>query len=162
MIAEIDYGATDLRRFQLLSNGAPFNYSGYTVDVQVLLIGGPVWAASTAYAVGDLVRATIGNGQVYQCTIAGTSDVTEPAWPGGQGTPGGTVLDGTAEWTDITPIAVPVTPATGELDIDGLEMLPRDTSYRVRYKITAGTGDFGYIPDKNRYDVWRVQDVMAH
>lgn len=162
MIAEIDYGATETRQFQLYNQGIPFDVSGYTVEVLVLLVGGPVWAASTAYALGDIVRPTIGNGHLYQVTIDGTSDVTEPAWPGGQGTPAGTVLDGSVEWTDITPTASVVTAATGIVEIDGLELLPRDTSYRVRYRVTDGGGEFGYVPDKNRYDVWRVQDVMAH
>lgn len=43
------------------------------------------WQASTAYSVGDLVRATgTANADshfVYRCTSAGTSDSTEPTWP---------------------------------------------------------------------------------
>jgi len=56
------------------------------------------WAASTAYAVGDVVIPTTANGHWYQCTTAGTSDaVTEPTWP----TNGSTVNDNGAVWTDM-------------------------------------------------------------
>ncbi len=57
-----------------------------------------IWAVSTAYIVGDKVRSIAGNGFVYRCTTAGTSDAsTEPTFPV---TPlGATVTDGTAVWT---------------------------------------------------------------
>lgn len=38
------------------------------------------WAASTAYALGDVVRATTDNGNVFRCVVAGTSGGTEPTW----------------------------------------------------------------------------------
>ena len=38
-----------------------------------------------------------GNGHLYQCTTAGTTGSTQPAWP----VSGGTVTDGTAVWTDL-------------------------------------------------------------
>lgn len=41
----------------------------------------PEWAASTAYAVGDKVYPTVRNGHVYEVTVAGTSDTSEPTWP---------------------------------------------------------------------------------
>src|SRR5262245_48422942 len=34
---------------------------------------GTQWAASTAYAVGDIVRPTSGNGHLFRATVAGTS-----------------------------------------------------------------------------------------
>src|SRR5262245_45167605 len=43
----------------------------------------PLWAASTAYTVGQLVRPTSPdprNQQVHKCTVAGTSGATEPGW----------------------------------------------------------------------------------
>ena len=38
------------------------------------------WAASTAYAVGDTILPTVGNGHRYVCVQAGTSGATEPTW----------------------------------------------------------------------------------
>jgi len=59
---------------------------------------GTAWQASTAYSLGDVVVPTAGleNGFRYECTTAGTSDSSQPAWPI---TEGGTVDDGTATWT---------------------------------------------------------------
>jgi hypothetical protein len=63
-----------------------FQGSGYTQ-----------WAASTAYNVGDIRIPTTRNGHRYRCTVAGTSDVSEPTWPT---TDGGTVVDGTVTWEE--------------------------------------------------------------
>jgi hypothetical protein len=55
------------------------------------------WIASTAYVVGDRVRAVADNSRVAECTIAGTSGASEPTWP----IDGTTVTDGgTLEWVD--------------------------------------------------------------
>lgn len=61
------------------------------------------WAASTVYAVGDLVRPTVlpagvTSSRVYRCTTAGTSHSAEPTWlavVGGTTSEGG----GTCVWT---------------------------------------------------------------
>ncbi len=53
------------------------------------------WAASTAYPSGATVAP--GNGYWYQCTTAGTSGSTEPAFGA---VVGGTTADGTAVWTN--------------------------------------------------------------
>ena len=55
------------------------------------------WAATTVRALGDSVNPTTLNGYKYICTAAGTGGSTEPAWPV---TYGGTVNDGTAQWTN--------------------------------------------------------------
>jgi len=57
-----------------------------------------VWAATTAYVVGDLRIPTPGNetGFNYRCTTAGTSGASEPSWPI---VPGTSIIDGTAVWT---------------------------------------------------------------
>ena len=65
------------------------------------------WAASTAFAVGDIRRATIeqASGLFFRCTTAGTSAATEPGvntdsnvpnWPKNIGD---TVTDGPGVWT---------------------------------------------------------------
>ena len=55
------------------------------------------WAANTAYAVGDVVKATTYNSHSYKCTVAGTSHATtEPTW---STTNGATQTDGTVTWT---------------------------------------------------------------
>ncbi len=58
------------------------------------------WAASTAFSVGDIRRATTeqASGLFFRCTTAGTSAATEPSWPNN---PGDTVTDNTCLWTGI-------------------------------------------------------------
>ena len=59
------------------------------------------WAASTAYAVGAIVRASSvqASGLVFQCSVAGTSAATEPAWPTDIGS---TSTDNTVTWKAIS------------------------------------------------------------
>ncbi len=54
------------------------------------------WEASTAYALGDMVVPSTHNGYAYECTVAGTSDSSEPSWPT---TVGNTVSDNSVTWT---------------------------------------------------------------
>lgn len=58
----------------------------------------PRWVASEPIALGRLRRPTKAKatGWLYECTTAGTSDTTEPAWPSQDGA---TVSDGTVVWT---------------------------------------------------------------
>lgn len=61
---------------------------------------GTQWAASTAFAVGDIVRPTSGNGHLFRCTVAGTSHTVEPTWvtTSGRETAEGA---GTVKWAEI-------------------------------------------------------------
>lgn len=61
------------------------------------------WASSTAYAVGAIVRASSlqASGLVFQCTTAGTSSSTQPAWPTDIGS---TITDGTVVWKAISSV----------------------------------------------------------
>lgn len=58
------------------------------------------WAATTAYVVGDIRRATTlqASGLVFRCTTAGTSGSTEPVWATDIGS---IITDGTVTWTAI-------------------------------------------------------------
>lgn len=62
------------------------------------------WAASTTYAAGAIVRASVvpETGFVFKCTTAGTTASTEPNWPREIN---GTVTDGTVVWTAIMQFA---------------------------------------------------------
>lgn len=82
------------------------------------------WAASTARAVGDVVRPTTGNGFLYRCSAAGTSDPsTEPTWPTGIGQ---TVVDGTATW---------VCAGTGILVLDCADISWASATITARYLV---------------------------
>lgn len=58
------------------------------------------WAASTAFSVGDIRRASAEqpSGLFFRCSTAGTSASSEPGWPN---MVGDTVTDGTCVWTAI-------------------------------------------------------------
>lgn len=57
-----------------------------------------VWAASTAFSVGDIRRAVTdqATGLWFRCTVAGTSGSSEPNWPTESGK---TAEDNTVTWT---------------------------------------------------------------
>lgn len=55
---------------------------------------------TTAVSLLDTVIPAAPNGRMYRCTTAGTTAAGEPAWPV---TAGGTIADGTAVWTEMTP-----------------------------------------------------------
>jgi hypothetical protein len=55
------------------------------------------WQASLAYTAGQVTRPASANGHLYQCTTAGTTGSSQPAFPTG----GGTVTDGSVVWQDL-------------------------------------------------------------
>lgn len=80
----------------LLDGTNGYVFSSPTTPVQISSAAQPVWVASTAYSINQVVRPTTDNGLIYRCTTAGTSSGTEPTWP----TTGGvTVNDGSVVWT---------------------------------------------------------------
>lgn len=55
-----------------------------------------LWEASLAYGLGNVVLSSALPNLVYECTVAGTSSSTEPAWPTLEGQ---TITDGGVTWT---------------------------------------------------------------
>lgn len=82
------------------SNGATTLKTTVNPDVDQVTIT-PVeilasWQAATAYALGDTIEPTVQNDFRYECSTAGTSGASEPAFP--VSGIGSTVADGTAVW----------------------------------------------------------------
>jgi len=81
---------SDETRHAVLDSTVSSNVDGsYTLDtspyegaVTVLACDdyGMSWQAETAYAVGDVIRPSAFRGYVYHCTLAGTTDSSEPVW----------------------------------------------------------------------------------
>ncbi len=67
-----------------------------------------MWLASTAYDIGDTVRPPTANGYIYECTVAGTSGSSEPAWGT---TADATFVDGgTLTWKTHISLVLAATP----------------------------------------------------
>ena len=77
-----------------------------------------IWVASTAYSVGDCIVPTSSNGFRYTCTIAGTSDSSEPTFP--TVGIGSTVVDNTVTWA-LTAAEHPTTEVTLATSSAGLD-----------------------------------------
>ena len=90
--------------------------ASYSYHVVLSAVCPGFWRPSTAYAIGDVVATNTG-GQLstYTCTVAGTSNTDEAAFPTGLG---GALVDGTVTWSYTSPgeaiqlvFAMPATPA---------------------------------------------------
>lgn len=57
-----------------------------------------VWAATTAYVVGQIAHPLVPNAHAYRVIAAGTTGGSAPTWPTNAG---GTVVDGTVTWEEI-------------------------------------------------------------
>lgn len=65
---------------------------------------GDVWTAAKSYVVGDRVRSTLDNGNIFVCTVAGTSHAsTQPTWTT---TEGATYTDNTVTWKQFQKIPI--------------------------------------------------------
>jgi hypothetical protein len=53
---------------------------GWVKEKGIELADAAAWQNSHAYSQGDIVKPTTGNGFVYICSTAGTSDGSEPTW----------------------------------------------------------------------------------
>ena len=92
-----------------MANGAgqPRQLSRFWTRLDCYLWGSPstlpAWTADEMVSLLDPVSPTTANqnGSWFQCTTAGTTGDTEPAWPTNQGD---TVTDGTAVWTCMGPV----------------------------------------------------------
>ena len=110
------------------------------------------WTASTAYVVGDIVRATMlpGTGLVFKCITAGTSAGTEPTWPtviyttqtidGTQSNKVGFVADGTVTWAAIMAVSQDLQSAAPSAVIELFELQLDQTLHGATdiYRFHAG------------------------
>lgn len=92
------------------------------------------WAASTAYAVGNVRRATSVTDSTtlfFEVTTAGTSGTAEPTWPT---TDGGTVTDGGVTWT-----------ARQRITRNQVSAAPTVSTNQIQWSATFGTADANYV-----------------
>jgi hypothetical protein len=85
------------------ASGTGYSAGGATLGSVTLALTaanswGTAWASSTAYAVGDVVKPLVTNGNLYRCVVAGTSDSSAPTW---STTRGVNVTDNTVTWVNI-------------------------------------------------------------
>ncbi|WAB92476.1 hypothetical protein OSS47_00405 [Pseudomonas citronellolis] len=88
----VGYGVTDA------SGNLALDLAGYVGEVQLLAVDnwGSVWQPSETYQIGNIRRPTVFAGVVYECTVPGVGDASEPTWwpyDGGEATgPVGTAV----------------------------------------------------------------------
>ena len=115
------------------------------------------WTASTAYALGDVVRATTqqGTGFVFRCIVAGTSASSEPTWPqelyrtndGDELL--GYVVDGTVTWAAVSAVSEQLAKLAPSAVIElfqlalvsGVHYDPNDPPATTTYYFHAGTNE---------------------
>ncbi len=70
-----------------------------------------VWANTTGYSYGQIVRPSPGNGLLYRCVIAGISGGSAPTFPTNAGD---TVVDGSVKWSCLGDAVLVFTSATAQ------------------------------------------------
>lgn len=106
-----------------------------TVTLELADSFATTWAASTAYAVGDVVRPTAGNGHLYKCVVAGTSAAAEPTWPT---IANDQISDNTVTWIEA---------GVGFVKWDADDLVWPGATFTSRYLVlyvdgTPGSGDY--------------------
>lgn len=96
-----------------------------------------VWAAATAYVVGDVVKPLVSNGHLYRCVVAGTSGGSAPSWSTVHGQ---TTTDNTATWVEIGTNIV-----TFDCDDPSWAASTITARYAVVYKSTGVAGTSALI-----------------
>lgn len=128
-----------------------FNLSTSTVQGSIPFTGESAWLANTAYAPNQVVAA---NSLLWICVVGGTTGVTQPTWPTGQGQ---TVVDNTVTWALLGSWLAYFTSATASWN----PLSVTDVRYGVIYDQTTGslinlidmgsaqslTGPWGLQPD---------------
>lgn len=115
----------DVRAYEV--SGAGYTAGGVALASKTITYvaanSATAWAASTAYAVGDVVRPTVATGHCYRCIVAGTSGATEPTWPTVNGQ---NVTDGTVTWDEI---------GAGYVVIDAADTIWNPVTVTARYAV---------------------------
>jgi hypothetical protein len=105
------------------------------------------WAAYTSYELGDRVKPTSSPTFYYVCTTAGTSDASEPSWPGTstEGETPATVSDGSVTWTELL---IPSITTNYGIRISNQDVGASSTSYGLYFSsMTARTNNYGIYFD---------------
>jgi hypothetical protein len=76
------------------------SYTMPTVSMALFRCSAGQSPRSTVVTTGQTTVPASPNGHMYRCTTGGTTSGSEPTWPT---TSAGTVTDGTAVWTEMTP-----------------------------------------------------------
>lgn len=71
-----------------------------------------------------------------------------------------TRTDGVEAAVSPAPTAAWLSQATGTVRVTGVGALDA-ANYYVRFKVTDGSGNIGYFPNREKADVWRVVAVGA-
>jgi len=135
-------------------------------DCQVRL-DPPTWTADTAVEKrldneaesGDIVKPSTENGAYFECSVAGTTGSSEPAW---NTSIGGTTTDGSAEWVAITAYRQTdtVQSVTDSQEFTGALGFPDDFFGRGAVTFTSGEND-GITTEvqsyqSDVYSLWRA------
>lgn len=125
-------------------SGTGYTAGGETITPTTSVVqdnAATAWAATTTYAVGDVVRPSTANGHVYKCIVAGDSGGSEPTWPT---TAELQVTDGTVTWReageayvlfDSAQVQWTITEASPGITADTAIIYDSTTGYLIGYAV---------------------------